>query len=158
MLTGIASSLVLPLLLPDVHPINTFPMILAISLVGCLIATYVTKPEDDEVLKEFYRRVRPWGFWRPVLEKVLKEDPTFCRNKAFKRDMFNIVVGTVWQCCFILLAMYLVTRSFGNALITLAVGVVTSLILKKNWYDRLPRSESAPAPESREVVAEAVVR
>ncbi len=153
MLTGIASSLVLPLLLPDVHPINTFPMILAISLVGCLIATYATRPEDDEVLKEFYRRVRPWGFWGPIYEKVLKEDPTFCRNKDFKRDMFNILVGTAWQCSFMLLAMYLVTRSFRNALITLALAVVTSVILKKNWYDRLPKAETAPEPESREVAA-----
>ncbi|HYK88304.1 MAG TPA: sodium:solute symporter family protein [Acidobacteriota bacterium] len=158
MLIGIASSLVLPLLLPDVHPINTFPIILGISLVGCLIATYMTKPENDEVLKEFYRRVRPWGFWDPILKKVLREDPAFCRNKDFRRDMFNIVVGTVWQCCFILLAMYLVTRSFRNAVITFVLGVMTSVILKKNWYDRLPKPEAAPAPESRELPVDAVAR
>lgn len=158
MLIGIASSLVLPLLLPNVHPINTFPMILAISLVGCLIATYMTKPEDDEVLKDFYRRVRPWGFWRPICEKVVKEDPTFCRNKDFKRDMFNILVGTAWQCSFILLAMYLVTRSFRNALITLALAVVTSLILKKTWYDRLPKPEATPAPEGQQVTVDVAAR
>jgi len=146
MLTGIASALLLPLLLPDIHPINTFPMILAISLVGALIATFTTKAEDDEVLKEFYRRVRPWGFWGPIYEKVVKEDPGFCKNKDFFRDMFNIIVGTVWQCSFVLLAMYLVTRSFWNALITLAVGAVTSIILKKNWYDRLPKPEPDPVP------------
>jgi Na+/H+ antiporter NhaD/arsenite permease-like protein len=98
------------------------------------------------VLKSFYRRVRPWGFWGPVHAMVVKEDPTFTRNRDFLRDMFNIVVGTAWQCCFILLAMYLVVRSFRNALITLAVGAVTSFILKKNWYDRLPKPEPAPAP------------
>jgi Na+/proline symporter len=158
MVTGIGSSLVLPLLLPNVHPINTFPMILAISLVCCLIATYMTKPEDDEVLKEFYRRVRPWGFWGPIYEKVVKEDPTFCRNKDFKRDMFNILVGTAWQCSFVLLAMYLVTRSFRNALITLALAAVTSLILKKNWYDRLPKPEATPAPEIQQVTVDAAAR
>jgi Na+/proline symporter len=146
MATGIASSLALPKLLPDVHPINTFPIILVISLVGCLLGTFLTKPEEDEVLKGFYRRVRPWGFWGPVHAMVVKEDPTFARNKDFLRDMFNIVVGTAWQCSFILLAMYLVTRSFRNASITLAVGVVTSVILKKSWYDRLPKPEPALAP------------
>jgi Na+/proline symporter len=144
MVAGIGSSLILPLLLPDVHPINVFPLIIAVSLAGCLIATYTTKPEEDSVLKEFYRRVRPWGFWGPVLEKVRMEDPDFERNKDFFRDMFNIVVGTVWQCCFILLAMYLVTRSFRNALITFAVLVVTCLMLKKNWYDRLPAPTPSP--------------
>jgi Na+/proline symporter len=158
MVTGIGSSLVLPLLLPNVHPINTFPMILAISLVCCLIATYMTKPEDDEVLKEFYRRVRPWGFWGPIYEKVVKEDPTFCRNKDFKRDMFNILVGTAWQCSFVLLAIYLVTRSFRNALIALALAVITSLILKKNWYDRLPKPEATPAPEIQQITVDAAAR
>jgi Na+/proline symporter len=158
MVTGIASSLVLPLLLPDVHPINTFPMILAISLVGCLIATYTTKPEEDQVLKDFYRRVRPWGFWGPVLAQVLKEDPSFRRNKDFNRDMFNIVVGTAWQCSFILLAMYLVTRSFRNALLTLALAVGTTFILKKTWYDRLPALEAVPAAEERELAVDAVTR
>ena len=45
------------------------------------------------MLTDFYRRVRPWGFWGPVLRKVLAEDPTFKRNKDFSRDMFNIVSG-----------------------------------------------------------------
>ncbi len=158
MVIGIASSLVLPLLLPNVHPINTFPMILAISLVGALLGTFLSKPEDDEVLKEFYRRVRPWGFWGPIYRKVVREDPNFVRNKDFFRDMFNIVVGTVWQCCFILLAMYLVTRSFRNALITFVVGAGTSFILKKSWYDRLPKPEPAPVPSNQETGVEAVAR
>jgi SSS family solute:Na+ symporter len=96
------------------------------------------------VLKEFYKRVRPWGFWGPVQEKVMKEDPAFVRNKDFPRDMFNIVVGTVWQCCFILLAMYLVTRSFRNALITFVLLGVTCFILKKSWYDHLPQPTRQP--------------
>ena len=77
MVTGIASALVLafPGLLgnvPAVHsflaryPVNldvtiVFPLVLGISLTGCLIGTLLTKPEDDAILMDFYRRVRPWG-------------------------------------------------------------------------------------------------
>ena len=143
MLTGIVSSLTTPLLFPTLHAINTFPIILGISLAGSLLGTFLTKPEEESVLIDFYRRVRPWGFWGPVHRKIVAEDPTFQRNKDFYRDMFNIVVGTVWQTCFIVLAMFLVLRSFRNAAITLAVLVVTCVILKKNWYDRLP----APTPD-----------
>jgi hypothetical protein len=113
----------------------------------------MTKPEDDEVLKDFYKRVRPWGFWGPIYEKVIKEDPTFTRNKDFLRDMFNIVVGTIWQCCFVLLAMYLVTRSFRNAFLTAIVLAVTCFILKKNWYDRLPKPTPVQLSEQPEVEA-----
>ena len=144
MLTGIVSSLTTPLLFPTLHAINTFPIILGISLAGSLLGTFLTKPEEESVLIDFYRRVRPWGFWGPVHRKIVAADPTFQRNKDFYRDMFNIAVGTVWQTCFIVLAMFLVLRSFRNAAITLAVLVVTCVILKKNWYDRLP----APTPDA----------
>jgi Na+/proline symporter len=144
MYTGLASSLAVPMLFHKMHAINTFPIILGISLVGCFIATFLTKPVEEEVLKDFYRRVRPWGFWGPVLAQVVKEDPSFQRNKDFYRDMFNIVIGTIWQTCFIVLAMFLVTRRFRNFAIALVVLVITSLILKFNWYDKLP----APTPDS----------
>ena len=141
------SSLTVPLLFPQLHAINTFPIILGISLVGAIIGTFLTKPEEEQVLKDFYRQVRPWGFWGPVYEKVVKEDPSFQRNKDFFRDMFNIGIGTIWQTCFIVLAMFLVTRHFRNALITLAVLVVTCFILKKTWYDKLPAPTPDPLPE-----------
>ena len=144
MVTGIVSSLTVPLLFPQLQPIDTFPRILGISLIGCLLGTYLTKPEEESVLKDFYRRVRPWGFWGPVHALVVKEDPGFQRNKDFFRDMFNIGVGTVWQTSFIVLAMFLVTRHFQNAALTFGVLAVTCIILKVTWYDRLP----APTPDA----------
>jgi mannose/fructose/N-acetylgalactosamine-specific phosphotransferase system component IID len=138
------------LLFPQLHAINTFPIILGLSLVGCLVATFLSKPEEEQVLKDFYRRVRPWGFWGPVHEKVVKEDPSFQRNKDFFRDLFNIVVGTIWQTCFIVLAMFLVTRHFRNVAITFAVLVITSIILKFNWYDKLPAPTPDPVAEPPE--------
>jgi hypothetical protein len=61
--------------------------------------------------------------------------------------MFNIVVGTIWQTCFIVAAMFLVTRHFRNVAITLAVLVITSIILKFNWYDKLPPPTPDPVPD-----------
>ena len=155
MVTGIGSSLSVPWLFPELHAINTFPIILGISLVCCLIGTFLTKPEEESVLKDFYRRVRPWGFWGPVYAAVVKEDPSFKRNTDFFRDMFNIVVGTIWQTCFIVLAMFLVLRSFRNVAITFGVLVVTSIILKFNWYNRLPAPTPDPLPETQTLPGEA---
>jgi Na+/proline symporter len=179
MITGIGSALVLPLVTPLVlplldpsvrslfgdraadvmvllgHPITSFPLILVISLVGALVGTYMNKPEEDAVLMAFYRRVRPWGFWGPVHEKVVKEDPNFQRNQDFYRDMFNIGVGIVWQTCFILAAMYLVTRNWRNTIITLVVLAITSFILKKTWYERLPPPSPEPPPDTETPPGEA---
>ena len=116
---------------------SSFPLVLILSLIGCFAGTLLTKPEDDEVLKDFYRRVRPWGLWGPILRKVLAEDPGFKRNTDFMRDMFNVVVGIVWQIALVVLPMYVVIWELKRAAITLAIVLATSAILKFTWYDHL---------------------
>ncbi|MGA2350105.1 MAG: sodium:solute symporter family protein [Terracidiphilus sp.] len=157
MISGISSALVLafPGLLDKLpivqsflakYPVNLevtiiFPVVLVISLIGCLLGTLLTKPESDEILMDFYRRVRPWGFWGPILKKVLAEDPSFKRNKDFFRDMFNIVVGIVWQVSLVALPLYVVIREWDRVAIASGVVLLTSLILKFTWYDHLAERE-----------------
>jgi hypothetical protein len=155
MVTGIAAALAMPRIVPllpavqrllDTYSINMevviiFPLVAGISLIGCLLGTYLTKPEDDAVLMDFYRRVRPWGFWGPVLKKVLAEDPTFQRNTDFFRDIFNIAVGIVWQISLVALPLYIVIQEFDRVAIALGVILLTSLILKFTWYDHLNERE-----------------
>jgi Na+/proline symporter len=155
MVIGIASALGMPPIVAQVpfvkqllasYSINMevviiFPIVLAISLIGCLLGTLLTKPESDEVLMDFYRRVRPWGFWGPVLKKVLAEDPGFKRNKDFLRDIFNIAVGIVWQIALVALPLYIVIQEFDRAGIALAVILGTSAILKFTWFDHLNERE-----------------
>jgi solute:Na+ symporter, SSS family len=156
MITGIASALGMPSLVAQVpfakhllaaYSINVdvviiFPIVVTISLIGCLLGTLLTKPDDEEVLKEFYRRVRPWGFWGPVLKKVLAEDRSFKRNKDFSRDMFNIAVGIVWQVALVALPLYIVIHEYERAGIALATILATSAILKFTWYDHLAVRET----------------
>jgi len=81
--------------------------------------------------------VRPWGFWGPVLKKVLQEDPSFQKNQDFFRDIFNVVVGIVWQIALVALPIYIVTWRLRTAAITFAVVAITSIILKFTWYNHL---------------------
>src|SRR5262249_29584148 len=64
MVTGIGPSLFLLAAhrfeLTTLSAFDAFPLILAVSLAGCFLGTRLTKPEDLEVLKSFYRRVPPW--------------------------------------------------------------------------------------------------
>jgi hypothetical protein len=157
MITGICSALILafPGLLSSLpimqsfeakYPVNlevtiVFPLVLVISLIGCLAGTLLTKAEPDDILMDFYRRVRPWGFWGPVLKKVLAEDPSFKRNKDFFRDMFNIAVGIVWQISLVALPLYVVIQEWDRVAIAAGVILATSLILKFTWYDHLSERE-----------------
>jgi Na+/proline symporter len=145
MLTGIAAALIFPVILPPLFPsipsdiilLYFFPAFLIISLTGCIIGTYIAPPTKDEVLIDFYTKVRPWGFWKPIHEKVLAINPDFKKNTNFKRDMFNIFIGIIWQTALIAMPIFLVLKNFTYFGITVSIILVTSIILKFSWWDKL---------------------
>jgi solute:Na+ symporter, SSS family len=116
---------------------NSFPIIFIISIIACFIATLITKPESDEVLMKFYYSVRPWGFWKPICKKILEIDPDFKANKNFKRDASNVLVGIVWQITLMSTSVFLVIREWTSFAISLSIMIVTSIILKFNWWNKL---------------------
>jgi solute:Na+ symporter, SSS family len=145
MLVGMAGALALPPLLrplfpaiaSDILPLYSFPVLLLLSVAGCLVGTFLAPADDMRMLMGFYRRVRPWGFWGPVRDAVLAEDPAFVVNRGFRRDMFNIVIGTCVQTALVALPIYVVLRRFDGIAACLALVAVGGAILKKSWYDRL---------------------
>ena len=147
MVAGLVPALIFPLVFKETLELYYFPLLFALSVAGCLIGTYATKPTDEKTLIAFYRNVRPWGFWRPIREKTVALYPDFEANRGFGRDMFNVVVGTIWQTALVLLPMYVILLRWSRAVIVAGIIVLTSWILKRNWYDRLAEEATAePEP------------
>ncbi len=119
------------------HPVFAFLLILLVSFAASIAVCLLTEPESEEVLTSFYIHVRPWGWWDPVYRKCLADDPSFQPNRDFKRDMFNIAVGLVWQTSLVTAPIYLAIQHWKEMWVSLAVCAVTSTILKFSWYDRL---------------------
>src|SRR5687767_9084776 len=146
MVTGIVGALTLssvigprfPDIPPDILPLYSFPVLLVLSGAACVIFTLLTPPDDIAQLAKFYRNVRPWGAWGPVKEHVLRADPSFAVNRDFRRDLFNVVLGTAVQTALVALPMYVVLERFDGIAACLALTAVGGTILKKTWYDRLP--------------------
>jgi Na+/proline symporter len=124
-----------------IHPVYSFLLILAISFAASIVVCLLTAPESDAVLKSFYRTVRPWGWWRPILEKCQAEHPGFQPNRDFARDMLNIAVGLVWQTSLVTSPIYLVIQHWTELGISLAVCAGASVVLKFTWYDKLGPGE-----------------
>jgi solute:Na+ symporter, SSS family len=137
MTAGIVAALVFPFIFPNVLPLYVWPLLFLISVAGCLIGTYSAPPTDEAILKKFYSTVRPWGFWKPIHDKVVVENTSFIPNKRFKLDMFNVVLGMTAQCCLTILPMYLVLWMKLPLLITIIILAVIVFILKKTWWDKL---------------------
>lgn len=141
MLAGIFGAIIIPFFFPNTLPLYYFPVLLVISLVGCILGTYLFPPTDQKVLVDFYVRVRPWGYWKPIAEAAAAQYPDLKHNKHFKRDMFNVGIGIIWQCALTLVPMYIVVKEGFPLLTSVLVLAITTLILKKNWYDNLCKDE-----------------
>ncbi|GAA4296296.1 sodium:solute symporter family protein [Aestuariibaculum suncheonense] len=120
--------------LPSIY---LFPIIFGFSLLGSLLGTWLTKPTDEAILKSFYTNVRPWGWWKPVYEKLKAEDHTVQKNNDFLGDMLNCVIGIIWQSSMIVLPIYLLIRDYPKTIIALVIFLATTWILKYTWLNKV---------------------
>jgi Na+/proline symporter len=150
MACGIVSSMIVPAaadrIFGKLNVIYSFPAIFGFSTIGCLLGSLWTKPEDDSILINFYRTVRPWGFWGRIRDLVQLEDPDFQPNRNCARDWANVVVGIVWQLCLVTMPIYLVMRSWTGFWVSMAIIAVTSVFMKFYWYDRLEKEPADTDP------------
>lgn len=155
MMAGIVGAMVIPELVPRIaplvfssevaavvvsNPIYAFPVLLILSLAGCLLGTYLGEPEETAILKNFYRTTRPWGLWGPIRELVVSEDPSFQPNHDFLKDTVNVLVGIVWQLCLTSLPIFIVLREWQWVTYVAIALVILTVFLKFSWYDKLPNS------------------
>lgn len=126
--------------LAHIPVIYLFPVIFGVSLLGAFLGTWLTPATSMETLKSFYKNVRPWGWWKPVLNSLRIDEPEIRSNTNFLKDMFNCAIGIVWQSSMILLPIYFMVRDYPKSGIALAVFAITSLILKFTWLDSIRKN------------------
>jgi Na+/proline symporter len=137
MTVGIIGALAMAKFLPAHSQLYWWPLLFVLSLAGSIAGTYAVPATDMAVLKSFYKTVRPWGFWKPVHQLVVADDPNFVANKRFKLDMFNVLLGIIAQLCLTILPMYLILGFTTALMITAAMLLIIVIILKKTWWDKL---------------------
>ncbi len=137
MVAGLGAAYFAPMMFPDVNALYLFPILLGVSLIGSIIGTYMAPPTEEKVLKDFYKNVRPWGFWKPIHDKLVAEDPSFKKNESFGMDMFNVAVGIVAQTALVMIPMYIIFRQDTPVYIGIAILLVCLFLLKKFWWNKL---------------------
>ena len=66
--------------LSNLQAIYLFPIIFFVSLFGSFLGTFLSDPTDMQTLKSFYKSVRPWGWWQPVYQELIKEGESIQKN------------------------------------------------------------------------------
>lgn len=69
MLVAFLTALFLYFTFPQVRAEYLLFWIIAASVLASIIATFITKPVDEETLKKFIVRVKPFGFWKGMVSK-----------------------------------------------------------------------------------------
>ncbi|MFL9838672.1 sodium:solute symporter family protein [Flavobacterium sp. ST-75] len=114
-----------------------FPVFIIIQFVACVIGSYAAPPTNQETLIDFYKTVRPWGFWKPIKEAAQAQDPTIVENKNFGVNMANVAMGITGQILLTLLPMYFILSKWTGFAIVLGLMIVIVLIMKRTWWNRL---------------------
>ena len=98
--------------------------------------------ENKEEVKKFYKKTNPWGFWGPIRKEVQHEDPEFMPNNELKKDLFNILIGIIWQMAQVVIPIYFMIRQSYELMAWSVVLITTTWLLKKYWWDRLKDVDS----------------
>ena len=116
-------------------------LMISTSFVVSVIVTFLTPVTDESTLIKFYSAVHPWGFWKPVHEKVLQANPNFVSENMMKYDLFNMGVGAASIFALNVLPFYFMLHNWHMVGILGFIFLTTAVILYFTWYKTLPNDE-----------------
>jgi hypothetical protein len=108
------------------------------SFVICIILGFFFNPTKMDTLVNFYSKVRPFGFWKPVRLEAEKRGLVPVNDSMPKYDMLNGFLSVFFQVSLALIPFFLFLRQWQNMIAWIAVLVILSIILYFTWYKKLP--------------------
>ncbi len=135
-IVGMVAAILQKIFLPGIPEYYSFIIATTASLVGMIAGTYLSPPTDDKVLFEFYKRTRPFGFWKPVRQKM---DPGILAqiDKENHRDIISTFFAVPWQVILFLTGMAIVIKRWDEFAWLFALLVILSAALYFNWFRHL---------------------
>ncbi len=113
------------------------PIIVFITTLIWIFFTYITKPETQEVLIQFYKKTQPGGpGWVSVLEKEIAIDEEIMidnKNWNVPSGILAMLLGCVliYSCLFA--TGYWIYGEYTHAFITTLLAIISGFSLKKIW-------------------------
>ena len=107
-----------------------------------MIVTFLTKPEDMELLKSFYRKARPLGLWGPVRHAIEAEDGIPVQNPKLliPAGFFVASLGAIWLILSVISLSVLFVGKWKYACVSGFVAVIFAVVFKYafRWHiDRM---------------------
>ena len=106
------------------------------SLLALIIVTLLTKPNDEEVLYNYYKTTRPFGIWGHIKTKLPIEQKKLL-SKEHILDIVSLIIAIPWQTCLYMLFMAFVTKDITQMAILAAIVIALSIVLYFTWFKHL---------------------
>ncbi|MCE5341798.1 MAG: hypothetical protein LLF92_11840 [Planctomycetaceae bacterium] len=118
---------------------------MVITTVLWMLVAIFTKPEDMWLLKKFYRKANPQGFWKPVRLAIEAEDGIKIQNPRFliSAGFLIATIGAAWLILSILCLSVLFVGKWGQAAAYGIPAIVLGIVFKYTfvWHiDRMSRA------------------
>lgn len=121
---------------PDFTEYELFMFVGSISLAACIIGTFLTPAVDDEILENFYKTTRPFGFWGHIKKKMPAQKMKGVEAEN-KRDIFSTVLAVPWMLILCITPMLFMVRQWEEFGIALILLVSLSIGLYFTWFRHL---------------------
>jgi hypothetical protein len=141
---GLMAAVLQRIFYPDFGPQEKFFWITAISLVGTIVGTFLTKPTDPKVLENFYKTTKPFGIWGH-LKRTLPPDERAAMTREHRNDLLSVPFIFGFQVTLFLLPMQAMIRTWTAFYVTLAIFLVSLFGVHRVWYRNLPPVREVPS-------------
>lgn len=108
------------------------------SFIGCIIGTFVTEPTDLQVIDNFYKVTRPFGFWQIVRKNLPANIQQKIQNEN-RRDILSTFIAIPWQLTLFMIGITFMMKRWDSFGILLALFIVLSIALYFTWFKYLSK-------------------
>lgn len=113
------------------------PLIMIITTIIWVVATFMTPPESNEVLQNFYRRIQPGGpGWTKVVEEAEKEKVTIVTSDkkwSVPSGIAAMLLGVVLIYSIMFATGYWIYGRTISAMVLTGIAIVSGFLLIKAW-------------------------
>lgn len=120
---------------------TTFFLTASITTIACILATLLTPPTEMDTLVNFYRKTRPFGFWKPVKAIVAPEEVASIRTEN-RKDLIAPPFAMGWQMSLFIMMMVLPTKQWTQFGVAFLVFVFFSAGLYLTWFRNLSKKST----------------
>ncbi len=108
------------------------------SFIGCLMGTFLTPPTNLQVIENFYKVTRPFGFWGVARRNLPANIQQKIKNEN-RRDIFSTFIAIPWQLTLFMLGITFMMKRWDTFGALLAAFIVLSIALYFTWFQHLSK-------------------